>query len=72
MPAIYAATSGLFDAVTVEKIGEAEKVLLAYLDAEAGEILAAIRAEKDFTPATEEKLKKSFAAFKESHPHIFT
>ena len=58
--AIYAATSGLFDNVAVEKISEAEKALLIYIDAEAGDILDTIRTEKDFMPTTEEKLKKFF------------
>ena len=70
--AIYAATSGLFDNVAVEKISEAEKALLIYIDAEAGDILDTIRTEKDFMPTTEEKLKKVFSAFKETHPHLFS
>lgn len=72
VPAIYAATSGLFDGVALERVEEAEKTLLLYLDAEGGEVLETIRKEKDFTPALEEKLKETFSAFRETHPHLFS
>ena len=69
--AIYAATSGLFDNVAVEKISEAEKTLLVYIDAETGDVLEAI-ARRRTLYRRPKKIEKVFRAFKETHPHLFS
>lgn len=69
--AIYAATTGLLDTVPVEEIGNCEKALLHFLDAEYASVLTAIREKKDMDKDTESALVAALARFKETHPAFF-
>ncbi|HUX36053.1 MAG TPA: F0F1 ATP synthase subunit alpha [Candidatus Paceibacterota bacterium] len=69
---IYAAVNGYLKKVAVEKVPEFEEKLLAFLDANAAEMLKNIKSSKDISPETEEELKKQLAKFMETHPNLFT
>lgn len=71
VPVIYAAVQGYFDTVPVERIGEAEEKLLAYLDRSGTEIFDAIKKDKDISDTTEKKLKKALVSFKDTHEDLF-
>jgi F-type H+-transporting ATPase subunit alpha len=60
---IFAATKGYFDAVPVNKIGTAEKDLLAFLHSKYADLMNGIKAEKNVTPEAEAKLIDAIKAF---------
>ena len=62
---IFAATKGYFDAIPVNKIQQVEKDLLAMLNSRHGDLMNAMRAEKQMSPENEAKVTeivKSFVA----------
>jgi F-type H+-transporting ATPase subunit alpha len=68
---IYAAVNGYLAQVPVARIGEFEQKLLAFLQAEAPEILSSIAISRDLAAQTEAELKTQLGAFKETHPDLF-
>ncbi len=60
---IYAGVRGYLDKIPVNKVGAFEQGLLRSLKAKNGEILEAIRKDKQLTPDTEAKLKAALDAF---------
>lgn len=67
---IYAGNAGYLASVPLAKIGEFEKKLLAYLDAEHAGVLKEIRQSRDLSDATEKKLKKALDSFMATHPEL--
>jgi F-type H+-transporting ATPase subunit alpha len=63
---IYTGVKGYLDKLPVNDIGRFEKSMLSELKARAGDILEAIRTEKQITPAVEEKLKSFLDSFTKS------
>ena len=61
--AIYAGVRGYLDKLAVNDVGRFEAALLSEIRGRHPEILKAIAADKQITPATEEKLKSFFDAF---------
>jgi F-type H+-transporting ATPase subunit alpha len=60
---IYAGVRGYLDKIPVNKVGAFEQGLMRSLKAKSGEILEAIRKDKQLTPDTESKLKAALDAF---------
>ncbi len=60
---IYAGTKGYLDKIKVEQVSRFEEQLLQALRSRGGEVLGAIRTDKQITPATEEKLKALLDSF---------
>ena len=63
---IYAVNNGYFNEIPVEKIAETENRFHQYLSAQAKDVLEEIRATKDLSESTEEKLKRAIAGFLET------
>ncbi len=63
---IFAGVKGYLDKVKVELVGRFEKEWLETLHSKGEDILAAIRADKQIKPETEEKLKALLASFVET------
>jgi len=72
VPALYAGINGFFNAVPVEKIGEAEEKLLSFLDTHHPEIFSALQSDKELTEVTEQKLKDALESFTKTHNELFT
>ena len=68
---IYAANTGFFDGVSVEKTRHASEELLEYLENQHKEVLATIRDTKTLSEDTEGKLKAAFEIFKTAHPALY-
>ena len=68
---IYAAVNGYLTQVPIARIGEFEQKLLAFLQAEAPEILKSIATSHELAAQTEAELKTQLGAFKETHPDLF-
>jgi len=68
---IYAAVNGHLAQVSVARVPEFEQKLLAFLQAEAPEVLKSIATSRDLAAQTEEELKVQIAAFKETHKGLF-
>ena len=60
---IYAGVRGYLDKLKITQIGDFEQKLLAELRSSGGEILDALRSEREITDATEEKLKNFVDGF---------
>lgn len=69
---IFAATSGLFDTVSLNAIHACEEALNHFLDAEYASLAPTIRESREFSKETEEKLIDAFARFKDTHAQYFT
>ena len=61
---IYAGINGYLDDIALEKVGDFEKGLLEYLDANSRELLDEIRTSGKLDDKTETQLKKSIDNFK--------
>jgi len=61
---IYAGTKGYFDHIAVNKVAEAEKVLLTFMREEKSEVRDAIVNSKELSAQTEEALKAALEAFR--------
>ena len=61
---IYAGINGYMDDIALEKVGDFEKGLLEYLDANSQDLLDAIRTSGKLTEKSEDSLKKSIENFK--------
>jgi len=68
---IFAAVNGYLAKVAVERVPEFEEKLLAFLDANAPEIMESIRRAQDIAPQTEAELKTQLKKFTESHLDLF-
>lgn len=68
---IFAANSGLFDTVSVEKTRRAGEELLEFLDDQHSELLKAVRESKELKEETEQSLKAAFDTFKDAHAELF-
>lgn len=68
---IYAAVNGYLAKVSVDRVPEFEEKLLTFLEADAKDVLKAIRESRDLAPETEEKLKTALQKFTETHPTLF-
>jgi len=68
---IYAAVNSYLQKVAVEKVPEFEEKLLAFLDANAPEVLESIQRSRDIVEQTEEELKTQLRKFTDSHPDLF-
>lgn len=68
---MYAANTGVFDTVPVEKTRHTSEELLEFLENQHAETLAAIRDTKTLSEETEGKLKAAFEMFKTAHPVLF-
>ena len=64
--AIFAGVRGLLDKIEVKDINRAEQALLADLRARGGDILEAIRKDRELKPETQEKLKAFIETFMKS------
>jgi F-type H+-transporting ATPase subunit alpha len=62
--AIYAGTKGYLDQVPVNKVAEAEKLLMRFMAEEKSEVRNAIIETKDLSSSTEEGLKAALEEFK--------
>ena len=61
---IYAGINGYMDDIALEKVGDFEKGLLEYLDANSQDLLDAIRTSGKLKEKSEDSLKKSIENFK--------
>ena len=61
---IYAGINGYMDNIALEKVGDFEKGLLEYLDANSQDLLDAIRTSGKLKEKSEDSLKKSIENFK--------
>ncbi len=68
--AIYAAVNGYLAGVAIERVPEFEEKLLAFLDANAKDILPGIREAKEITEVLEVKLKEALITFAQTHPDL--
>lgn len=68
---IYVAVNGYLAKVTVERVPEFEAKFLAFLGANAKDVVTDIFDKKDLAPETEEKLKTALAKFAETHPDLY-
>ncbi|HYF13208.1 MAG TPA: F0F1 ATP synthase subunit alpha [Candidatus Paceibacterota bacterium] len=69
---IYAAINGYLEKVPVNKVPEFEEKLLAFLDAQAPELLKSIRDSKNLVEQTEAELKAQLQKFIDSHPQLLS
>lgn len=69
---IYAANNGIFDGATVENTQKIEEAFLAFIDREHGDVFMTIETGRELTDELVEKLSVAIAAFKESHPQLYT
>jgi F-type H+/Na+-transporting ATPase subunit alpha len=60
---IYAGTKGFTDELPVARLGDYEKELYEFIDAQHPEVFSGIRDKKALTPDIEEKLKKALTEF---------
>jgi len=72
VPVIYAVVNGFFDSIPINKIGEAEEKLLAFIDNQKPEIFTELQKERDITDVIEKKLKAVFEQFRKTHKELFT
>jgi len=68
---IYAAVNGYLAKVAVERVGEYESKLLAFLESNGKEILESIERSRDLASQTEAELKVELQKFEETHPDLF-
>ncbi len=68
---IYTAVNGYLAKVAVEKVPEFEEKFLAFLGANAKDVVESILEAKDIAPETEEKIKMALNKFAETHPDLF-
>jgi F-type H+-transporting ATPase subunit alpha len=61
---IYAGTSGMIDDIPTEQVRDFEAQFLKFLGSERGEMMKAIKEQKELTPDLEEKLKAAVNDFK--------
>jgi len=69
---LYAAVGGYLAKVAVARVPEFEEKLLAFLDANAPQVLESIAREKNITEQIEQELKTQLHALVETHPDLFT
>ena len=69
---LYAAVGGYLAKVAVARVPEFEEKLLAFLDANAPQVLESIAREKNVTEQIEQELKTQLHALVETHPDLFT
>ena len=68
---IYAAVNGHLARVAVDRVGEYESKLLAFLESNARAMLESIERSHDLVTQTEQELKGQLKKFEETHPNLF-
>ncbi len=68
---IYAATNGYLAKVPVERVGEYEEKMLAYMESSAKVVITSIETSGNIVNQTEEELKMQLKKFEETHPDLF-
>lgn len=70
--AIYAATNGYLDRVSVSRVPEFEESFLAFLRAEAPQLLDRVLNTREISAESEDELKSALVLFERSHQELFS
>lgn len=66
---IFAANKGMFDAIPVNKIQQAERDMVAYLNSKYSDLMGAMKSEKAISPENEGKLTEAIKGFMSAYKH---
>lgn len=66
---IFAANKGMFDAIPVNKIQQAERDMVAYLNSKYSDLMGVMKSEKAISPENEGKLTEAIKGFMSAYKH---